>query len=230
MGKTGFVNCRKCILYLYLLLACVFAQESKSFMQHPVFLYTASEIESIKGDSSRNVEIQNLIKQADAVLNEPLKIPEKEGNWIFYYFCPKDNAMLKAETETRHICPVCGSVYTDERTIAAYRTHINYKIDRDCVVLAKAYAFTGEEKYVERVKRVLLTLAKIYPSFERHDRWGRKGILAVVGGRRYAQNLDEAVSAIDLASAYDLVADASCFRMKIEQSAKNSCRTQSGRY
>ncbi|MCX7704917.1 MAG: heparinase II/III family protein [bacterium] len=78
-------------------------------------------------------------------------------------------------------------------------------------MLAKAYAFTGNERYAERVKQVLLKLASLYPSFIRHDRWGRRGMLAVVGGRRYAQNLDEAVSAIDLASAYDLVANAQCF-------------------
>ncbi|MCM8788675.1 MAG: heparinase II/III family protein, partial [Candidatus Omnitrophica bacterium] len=124
--------------------------------------------------------------------------------------CTKDNTLLMPETETRHICPVCGSVYTDERTSAAYRTHINYKIDKNCVILAKAYAFTKDEKYSERVKQILLTLARLYPLFERHDRWGRKGLLAVVGGRRYCQNLDEAISAIDLASAYDLIANSSC--------------------
>jgi len=174
-------------------------------------VYTTSEIEDIKKDKTKNAEIQNMIKQADTLLNESLEIPVKEGDWIFYYFCPKDDAMLKPETETKHICPVCGAVYTDERTSAAYRTYINYKIDRDCLILAKAYVFTGNIKYAERVKHVLLTLASVYPEFERHDRWGRKGVLAVVGGKRYAQNLDEAVSAIDLASAYDLVANASCF-------------------
>ncbi len=165
----------------------------------------------MKKGQSKSIEIQNTIKQANAILNEPLKIPEKEGDWIFYYFCPKDDAMLRPETEAKHVCPVCGSVYTDERTSAAYRTYVNYKIDRDCLTLAKAYAFTGQQRYAERIRQVLLTLASLYPEFERLDRWGRKGILAVAGGRRYAQNLDEAVSAIDLASAYDLVAGAACF-------------------
>lgn len=145
------------------------------------------------------------------VLDEPLRIPEEESDWIFYYFCPKDNSKLKPETKTKHVCPVCGSIYTDERTSAVYRTYVNYKIDRDCLILAKAYVFTGEQKYAERVKQVLLTLASIYPGFERHGRWGRKGILAVVGGKRYSQNLDEAISAINLASSYDLVANAICF-------------------
>jgi hypothetical protein len=187
------------------------AQENIVFPQRPRFVYTASEMEDVKKNQTKNVEIQNIIKQADTILNESLEVPVKEGDWIFYYFCPKDDAMLKPETETRHICSVCGSVYTDERTSAAYRTYINYKIDRNCLILARAYAFTGDIKYAERVRQVLLTLASVYPGFERHDRWGRKGILAVVGGKRYAQNLDEAVSAIDLASAYDLVANASCF-------------------
>jgi len=202
-----WVICLCCLCFL----SFCYSEDNIVFPDKPAFLYTASEIENIKKDQSKQTEIQNIIKQADEILNHPLSIPKKEGDWIFYYYCPKDNAMLSPETETKHICPVCGSVYTDERTSAAYRTYINYMIDKQCVCLAKAYAFTGEKKYAEPVKNVLITLACIYPTFERHDRWGRKGIFAVVGGKRYAQHLDEAVSAIDLACAYDLVADAACF-------------------
>lgn len=202
-----------CFLGIFFLFFSSFcnAQEEIVFPQRPRFLYTSSEIEELKKDQSRRTDIQNIVKQADEILNRPLKIPEKEGDWIFYYFCPKDNAMLKPDTETKHICPVCGCVYTDERTNAAYRTYLNYRIDKDCLTLAKAYAYTNQQKYAERVRQILLNLASLYPKFERHDRWGRKGILAVVGGKRYAQNLDEAVSAIDLASAYDLVSDSFCF-------------------
>ncbi|MCM8816277.1 MAG: heparinase II/III family protein [Candidatus Omnitrophica bacterium] len=214
-------------IYFYIVIFCLFplfVQGEIVFQDRPRFLHTKSEIESLNNPA----ELQRAMRQADAILDKPLKIPEKEGDWIFYYYCPKDNAMLKAETETRHICPACGTAYTDERTIGAYRTHLNYKIDKDCITLAKAYAFTGDERYAERVKQILLKLAALYPTFERHDRWGRKGVLAVVGGRRYAQNLDEAVSAIDLASAYDLVADATCFsdedRKNIEKFLQNIVR------
>lgn len=207
MQNTCIRKLRLSILFSLYFFSFCYAQQNIVFPEHPRFLYTDAEIEILKNNQA---ELQGIINQADAALNEPLKIPEKEGDWIFYYYCPKDNTLLRPETETRHICPVCGSVYTDERTSAAYRTHINYKIDKNCVILAKAYAFTKDEKYAERVKQILLTLARLYPSFERHDRWGRKGLLAVVGGRRYCQNLDEAISAIDLACAYDLIANSSC--------------------
>ena len=208
--------------YFYL-----FAQTIE-FPRHPIFLYTDPEIEEVKKDLSKNSEIQTKIKQADKIISQPLIVPEKEGDWIFYYFCPQDDAMLKYVETGIHICPVCKKQFTDERTNAAYNTVINYDLDKKSVIVATAYAFTKEEKYAAWVKEYLLTLAKLYPSFQRHDRWGRKGLLAVVGGRRYAQNLDEAVSAIDLASAYDLIANASCIsrddRQKMEQLLRNIVR------
>ncbi|MGB9642368.1 MAG: heparinase II/III domain-containing protein [Candidatus Ratteibacteria bacterium] len=216
---------------LFLLLMCFFCFSSFCyaqtivFPQHPSFLYTDSEIQEIKRDANKNSEIQSKIKKADEIISQPLVVPEKEGDWIFYYFCPADDAMLKCVETGIHICPVCKKQFTDERTNAAYNTVVNYKLDKESIIVATAYAFTGKERYALWVKEYLLTLAKLYPSFQRHDRWGRKGVLAVVGGRRYAQNLDEAVSAIDLASAYDLVANASCIsqqeRLTIERLLKN---------
>ncbi len=204
MSVLNFLKPGFCLILFSTVHWFLFAQETIVFPQRPSFIYTASEIDQLKKDQSKIDEIKSIVKKADAILEQPLKIPGKEGDWIFYYYCPKDNSMLKPQSD---ICPLCGSVYTDERTAAAYRTHLNYKIDKDCIILAKAYTFTGEKKYAERVKEVLLKLASLYPGFERHDRWGRRGILAIAGGKRYAQHLDEAISAIDLASAYDLIAD-----------------------
>ncbi|MEM4221203.1 MAG: alginate lyase family protein [Thermoplasmata archaeon] len=191
------------------------------FTDRPRYLYTKQEIERIKQDPAKKLEIELIIKNAENFLKNPIKIPEKEGGWIWDYYCPKDGTLLSAESEVRHICRLCNSVYTDEKVVSAYRTHINYLIDKTCVNLAKAYIFTGEEKYAITVKDILLKIASLYPKFQRHDRWGRKGILAVLGGRRYAQNLDEAISAIDLASAYDLVANSYCFTEKDKEIIEN---------
>ena len=68
-----------------------------------------------------------------------------------------------------------------------------------------AYALTGEPRYAAPVTEALLTLDRLYPTWTRHDRWKRRGWLAVVGGRRYAQLLDEAVAAIELSKAYDMI-------------------------
>jgi len=219
----------KILFFIGFVVFCSFLHsEEIVFPPHPRILYNQSEIEAWKKDPQKTKEIEKIIKQADSIISEPLYVPDKEGDWIFYYFCPKDNAMLKPVDNEKHICPVCKKVYCDERTIAAYRTVINNKLDKDAVTVASAFAFTGEGKYANRVKEYLLKLAQLYPLFQRHDRWGRKGIFAVVGGRRYAQNLDEAVSAISLANAYDLIANAKCLsfeeKQTIEELLKNIVR------
>lgn len=182
-----------------------------AFPPRPRLIYTAQEIRDWKRDPSRALEISNLVVKANRLLEKGLVIPEQAGDWIFYYACPHDNSDLDAETPERHVCPSCKRVYTDARTQAAYRTKLSYQADAQLVQLAQAYAVSGDERYAVAVRDGLLKLARLYPTFTRHDRWGRRGFLAVVGGRRYAQHLDEAVQVIKLAGAYDLVAAAVCF-------------------
>ncbi len=178
------------------------------FPPHPRLDYTAKDIADWKANPARQAEIQQLVSQADAILAKGLIVPEKEGDWIFYYACPADGTTLTAESLDRHVCRTCKKVYTDERTLAAYRTLLNDQLNHDCRSLGLAYALTGDVRYAAPVSAALLKLARLYPTWTRHDRWGRRGILAVVGGRRYAQLLDEAVSAIELSKAYDLIAPA----------------------
>jgi len=178
------------------------------FPPHPRFTLTPKDIADWKGDSSRQGEIQQILSRANVILGHGLTVPVKEGDWFFYYACPKDGTRLNPESPERHVCPACKQVYTDERTVAAYRTILNNQLDGDCLALAQAYVLTGDIRYAAPVTEALLKIARLYPSWTRHDRWGRRGLLAVVGGRRYAQLLDEAVAAIALSKAYDLIAPA----------------------
>ncbi len=191
------------------------------FTEHPRSLYTAQELAQWKTDPARSNELAEVFKKADRILDKGVTpVPEKEGQWIFYYACPKDNADLKPETPERHVCPVCKTVYQDERTAAAYRTVLNYRMEKEIAALALAYALSGEARYASPVRKALLDLAGLYPQWGRHDRWGRHGLLALTGGRRYCQLLDEALGLITLSQTYDLASPAPCFssedRKKIE--------------
>ncbi len=184
--------------------------EPVRFPPHPRILFTAAELEAFRIDPARAEERTNTFRIADRLKADGLTVPDKEGNWIFYYACPADNSGLEAESATRHVCPVCKKVYTDERTAAAYRTRLYYQLEDHFHTLALAYALSGNPSYAEPVRDAMLKMACAWPTFTRHDRWGRTGLLAVVGGRRYCQLLDEACSLIALAGSWDLIADAPC--------------------
>ena len=177
------------------------------FPPRPRLLFTPATLTEFRNDPARESERVALKQRAETILARGLVVPRGEGDWIFYYACPADGSTLHAESESVHVCPRCGRRYTDERTIAAWRTRGYEALEAELDVLAKAWALTGDRRFFDPVREALVQLAKDWPGYTRHDRWGRRGLLAVVGGRRYCQLLDEAVSLIRLAGIYDLVAE-----------------------
>ena len=92
-----------------------------------------------------------------------------------------------------------------ERTIAAYRCQMHHDLEHAALQFGWAYAYTDNDQYAAAARRILMHLADAYAEYpSRRDRWGRRGWLAPLGGRRYVQSLDEAVGVIRLAKAYDL--------------------------
>ena len=219
-NKDTMMGKRKSFRYwplpaLMLVLVCLFALARGqgapvTFAAHPRLQYTTEELAAWKADPARQGELTALLARADRIVQNGLTVPKESGQWIFYYACPKDGARLRAESPERHVCPTCGAVYTDARTVAAYRCVLHNQLDSDIDTLGLAYALSGDVKYAVPARAALLELARLYPTWERHDRWGRTGLLAVVGGRRYAQLLDESTSLITLAQGYDLLANAPC--------------------
>jgi hypothetical protein len=175
------------------------------FGPSPRLATTPEELAAIKAAPDFAAVRDAAVKQADGLLANPVVLPEGYGSWIFYYACPDDGTDLHMLSLTEHQCPKCKKIYTDDRTVAAYRCKQHYDAENASVPLGWAYAYTGEDKYAQEVKRILLKLARDYPSYpQRTDRWGHTGALARLGGRRYVQSLDEAVGIIRLARAYDL--------------------------
>lgn len=145
---------------------------------------------------------------ADAILNQGLVVPDGPGDWIFYYSNEENGNQLKPNSLTEHVDTKTGKVFTDERTIAAYRTILHNKLNREVEQVAWAAFHTGDAKYAVPVRDALLKLADDYDTYpRRRDRWGRRGIFARLGGRRYSQSLSEAVGIIPLCRAYDIVRD-----------------------
>jgi len=184
----------------------VFAEGKPVFPDSPRLATTAEELKAIKASPDFQAVKAQAVKAADALLASPSVIPDGPGNWYFYYACPKDGSSLNARSMTEHVCPTCKAVYSDERTVGSYRCILHDRLNDAVQTLGWAYAYSGDDRYAKEAKRILTALADAYHTYpDRWDRWGRKGMLAALGGRRYAQSLDEAVGVIKLAKGYDLL-------------------------
>lgn len=206
LGRLAFA-----LLTIFAGLACAQApavdrpKSQPKFDPPPRLATTAAELQVVKSAADFAAVREAAVKAAQPLLGDAVILPEGFGSWIFYYSCPDDGGYLTKITPTEHECPTCKKRYTDERTVAAYRCRLHYDLEAAAEQLAWAYAYTGEDQYATAVRRILLHLADAYDKYPaRQDRWGRTGLFAPLGGRRYVQSLDEGVGAIRLAKAYDL--------------------------
>ena len=195
---------------LAVLTACALAQQTPGAVE-PVFpppprlAITAEELARIREARGFEATKAAAVQAAEPLVAHPVPLPKGSASWVFYYACPEDGTTLRPLNLDEHKCPRCARVYTDERTVASYRCLQHYEIEHASVKLGWAYAYTGDDRYAAQVKRILLYLADAYRTYpERLDRWGNKGVMARLGGRRYVQSLDEAVGVIRLAKGYDL--------------------------
>ncbi len=88
--------------------------------------------------------------------------------------------------------------------------------------LGKAYAFTGDIAYAEKVRKVLLRLADVYPHYLPHN-WGTifEDYSNLQSGKMSGWKLHDAGVFIQLATAYDLTYDSGVYsdddKVKIEE-------------
>lgn len=175
------------------------------FGPHPRVALSPRAAEKLRSSSTFEARKKEAIARGDKLLANPVPLPNGYGSWSFYYANPETGTDLVPIDTLHHKDPKTGQVFTDERTVAAYRCLMHYALDKAAENLAWAYFYSGDDKYAEGVVRILGFLADEYPNYpKRLDRWGRTGFFAPLGGRRYVQALDEAVSVIQLARAYDL--------------------------
>src|SRR5690606_1598404 len=115
-----------------------------------------------------------VLKDAEALVEDPPLLPDGPGSWIFYYANPDTGRRLVPVSPTEHKDPESGEIFKDERTIAAWRGIQHGRLDKAALKLAWAYAFTDDQSFAAGVKRILLSLAADYKTYpKRQDRWGQ---------------------------------------------------------
>ena len=182
---------------------------------HPCVAVTADELAAVR---RRAVEqewaraIRERIRSRAAnLVAEPLVIPHAGGQYTHYYTCPNDGAHLQPESPTRHVCPVCGTVYTgypyDDVYVSLRHNHWLNAVED----LGLAYALDQAPAYAERVRDILVEYASFYRDLPLHDTDGRSWVPLSGRARLFAQTLDEAVVLCGVVMGYDLVYEDPCF-------------------
>lgn len=187
--------------------------------EHPRLLFTPSSIAEMKDRVARYDwarERWNALKRrADDVLDDPIELPPRGGNWWHWYASPRNGAPLRTGEQIgpwrwEHVSPVDGEVFLGDPSepskdydgVAISGVHSRYA--RIVLDLGIAHAMTGESGYADKARDVLLAYADKYLSYPLHTIRGEERI---GGGRVGPQTLDEAVWLIPICQGADLIWD-----------------------
>ncbi len=167
--------------------------------------FTQQQIQQIRQRAS-SATIEAMVADNSVVLNnETLVPPDGRATWNLYYFCPEHGVRLdwRRDSPDSHCCPVDGKVFTGEPYDGAWWRWLNGLNAKACYDLGLLWNITGEERFLNKVKDILLQSAKYYPDYEVHG-----GIPYNGPGKANAQTLCEANCHLDLARGYDFIKSA----------------------
>jgi oligo-alginate lyase len=178
---------------------------------HPRVVLTSDELAGFRArsqlDWARPIRAR-ILAEADALVDEPLDIPRKEGQWIHWYSCTQDGIELTPLDPHRHMCPGCGTVYSGHPYDAVYVALRHDHWLGGVATLGLAYALEPEPRYAARAREILLEYASFYGDLRLHNKHDKR---TSSKARLYAQTLDEATILCRIVLGYDLVYDAPVF-------------------
>jgi len=183
-------------------------------LRHPVVACTEAERGRLraawKSKGAEHHAVAGIVRRADAALKDDLAFPPRGGQHNQWYQCEACQMGLKTIDAAHHKCPKCGKVYTGPPYDDVLYEHRHYRNLQNLRAAAWAWAVTGEEKYADLARRVLLGYAERYRAYPYHDSRCRTGKTASrSGGHLFEQTLNEASAMVrEIAPAYDLVHDA----------------------
>ncbi|MCF6176235.1 MAG: heparinase II/III family protein [Victivallaceae bacterium] len=217
------------------LLACVDingANSSKSKTVKPggTLLMKAVEIKRIKdvfatGQGADYKVLAWIVGVAEKKLELPVEFPVRGGQHNQWYQCTKCEAALKTITPTKHQCTVCGKIYSGFPYDDYVFAKIHNRNFNKMLYCAKAYVITGDEKFAEFVKKILVGYAERYKKYPHHSNRTPAGVKkrSRAGAHIYEQTLNEAViSAAKIGPAYDMVANSKVFTAQDKKFIKDN--------
>lgn len=173
---------------------------------HPRLFLTEAEIPAIKARIAANPALKEtyeaILKVADGNVARPVSLPDRGGQWWHYYACKKDGARLQTVSPTQHKCPVCGTIYSGWPYDDVVLSNVHTGYSKAVLYLGFAYRLTGERKYADKAREILLAYADKYLTYPEHDFNNKPG---PNGGRVDAQKLGEAIWLIPVVQGADLI-------------------------
>lgn len=190
--------------------------------EHPRLLFNRAGIAELSERLQRHewakakAPWEALKRRADERLRETVELPPRGGNWWHYYACPEHGASLRTgkqigKWQWEHICPVDNKVFVSDPTRperdydGCVLMSIHQRLANAVRDLGIVYQVTGEQRYAEKAKEILLAYANHYLSYPLHT---IRGEAKIGGGRVGPQTLDEAVWLIPIAQGADLIWEA----------------------
>lgn len=143
-------------------------------------------------------------------LNRPLDIPLTGGGWSHRYICPDDGSTLETLDRHHHKCPCCSSIWSGSPWDEAAVAEEHNRFAQDARLSAIVFAATGEIRYADWAKCVLLFYAGHYDDYPLHDIFGKTGSEAgKYGAKVQNQTLSEASWIYPLAQTVTILRHAS---------------------
>lgn len=180
----------------------------------PCLLLRDEDVEAVRAkvDAHRWARraFRKLREHAQTQVAEPVRIPDRGGQWPHWYACQECGTQLETESPTVHRCPACGLVNSGEPWDSVPLTAVHNRLSEDARDLAVYYALSGEAAFAGKAAEILLGYAEAYPHYPIRDHhletdtaWATKVSWGTLG---------EAVWLIPICIAYDLVRHADILR------------------
>lgn len=140
--------------------------------------------------------------RADAWLSHLGDLPTQAGGWMHQYVCPEHWGYLLYDpnSSTEFRCPH-GETFTGEPFAGGWRVLRHRQAGAMARDLGLLYALAGNGRYAAEARHILEHYARFYPRFE-GDASAQPWMLK---GRAFHQALTEAIWAVPIAQAYDLI-------------------------
>ena len=177
--------------------------------QHPCLMVAADDIPRLKERVERfewaKQAYAALQRSADKWLDKDIEFPDRGGQWYHWFTCDKCGGKLRSLSPTEHECRSCGEKYSGWPYDDVYIMGLHSGLARAARDLGLMYAFTGEDRYADKEREILLGYAERYLDYPMHNIKGEEGRGAC---HVAAQPLSEAVWLISIVQGFDCVYDA----------------------